>query len=282
MPPSAPPLATTDQLIALYDAFLLDAYGVLVEGAGPCLGAAAFLQRLDEHGKPWRILSNDASKTPESAAARYQGYGLPVHASQVLNAAGLLPDWFAERGLRGARCRVLGTADSCALVTRAGGHVAPLPDPDFSVLVLCDEAGYPLLEILDDTLTCVVRALQLGRPMHLVLPNPDLTYPKARESWGFASGSLAALLEGGIAARFSDFPLRFQALGKPHPALFQQGLQAVGPGRVLMIGDQPATDMQGAHAVGIDSALALWGVTAWPPQAPLPAQRTPTWLLAQF
>jgi ribonucleotide monophosphatase NagD (HAD superfamily) len=275
-------MATATRLGALierYDGFLLDAYGVLVHGGGAFAGAAEFLHALERAGKPWRLVSNDAAKTPERAAARYHGFGFPITPDHVLNAGLLLGDWFATRGLVGARCRVLGPPDSAELVRRAGGEVIDLRDPGFEVLVLCDEAGYPLLETLDDTLSCLVHAREQSRAVALVLPNPDLTYPRGEGQWGFASGALAAMLESGLAARLAGEPWRFEPLGKPHPGLFRRALGQLGTTRALMVGDQLATDVRGGRDAGLDTALATWGVTRWPTPS---GDVLPTWVLSGF
>ncbi len=271
-----PQPTTTHAVIDRYDAFLIDAYGVLVHGGGPFPGAMEFLQAIEDAGKPWLIVSNDASKTPENAAARYCSFGFPITPEHILNAGMLIGAGLQQLGLIGAKCRVLGPRDSAELVRRAGGEVADLRDPDFEALVLCDESGYPLLETLDDTLTCLVQAREAGRDVGLLLPNPDLTYPRGQGAWGFASGALALLLESGLHARLPGRHDRFTPLGKPHPLLFERALAQLATRNTLMIGDQLPTDIQGGHDAGLDTALATWGVTRWPvPDAAV----TPTWLL---
>lgn len=263
-------------LIDRYDAFLLDAYGVLVHGGGPFPGAAAFLRALDEAGKSWLLVSNDASKTPEHAAQKYRDYGFPITPAHILNAGMLIGAGLDRLGVAGATCRVLGPPDSEELVRRAGGVVLQRDDPAFEALILCDEAGYPLLPVLDDTLTCLVHALEQGRNVALVLPNPDLTYPRGQGEWGFASGALAGLLEAGLHARLPGREVRFTPLGKPHPPIFARALEILGTRKAVMIGDQLPTDILGGQQAGLDTALATWGVTTWPV---VEAIATPTWLL---
>jgi hypothetical protein len=113
----------------------------------------------------------------------------------------------------------------------------------------------------------------------MVLPNPDLTYPRGQGSWGFASGSLAAMLEAGLAARVPGDPLRFEPLGKPHPALFHRALTHLGTRHAVMVGDQLATDIRGGADAGLETALASWGVTRWPVRDP---EAVPTWVLTGF
>jgi ribonucleotide monophosphatase NagD (HAD superfamily) len=133
----------------------------------------------------------------------------------------------------------------------------------FDVLVVADESGFPFLETLDATLTSAYRALDCQREVHLVLPNPDLVYPKADGAFGLAAGSIAEMFEAAFRARYPHrMDLHFERLGKPHPALFAEALRRSQTHRMVMIGDQLETDIKGAKAFGLDTAWLSTGVTA--------------------
>jgi len=89
---------------------------------------APFVDRLNRRGKPYYVLTNDASKLAATAAARYRGYGLPLEADRIITSGALLAPYFAAHGLVGRRCAVLGAADSIAYVELAGEQVVPAPD----------------------------------------------------------------------------------------------------------------------------------------------------------
>ena len=55
-------------LLERYDAFLLDAYGVLVYGQGAIPGAAELIAHLNAIDFPFVVLTNDAGRSPRSAA----------------------------------------------------------------------------------------------------------------------------------------------------------------------------------------------------------------------
>ncbi len=55
-------------LLERYKVLLLDAYGVLVHSTGALPGAAELIDRLNCTGKPYYILTNDASRHPPSLA----------------------------------------------------------------------------------------------------------------------------------------------------------------------------------------------------------------------
>jgi len=143
--------------------------------------------------------------------------------------------------------------------------------------VASDDAGFELLDGINAALTACVRALDEGRRVEMVCPNPDLIYPRGGGTLGFTAGALALMLEAGIRRRHPEAP-GFVRLGKPEPALFELARSRLpGHGRLLMIGDQLETDIAGAHAAGLEAALVT-GVSRWTDGAAA-AHAPPRWLL---
>ena len=271
------PDVTIDELSARYDVLLLDAYGVLVHSAGALPGAAALIDRLNWAGQRYFVVTNDASKLPATGARRYRSYGLDLSPERIITSGSLLVPYFAAHGLAGTRCVVLGPADSERYVEHAGGRVVA-PSAGFDVIVIGDESGYPFLETVDEVLTLLFRAIDRGGAIRLVLPNPDLIYPAGDGGFGFASGTVAAMFEAALQARYPDRPdLRFARLGKPHAAIFEEAVRRSGTRHMVMIGDQLETDIRGARAFGFDAALVATGVTQSPldgvPEAIRPTYR---------
>jgi len=253
------PEITVEALIDRYAVLLLDAYGVLVTSDGALPGAARLIDRLNHSGKPYFVLTNDASKLPSTAARRYRGFGLGIDEARFITSGQLLVDHFAREGLAGARCVVLGPGDSATYVERAGGRPVP-PAGSFDVLIVADESGFPFLETIDAVLSALFRAEDAGRHIHLVCPNPDLIYPSAT-GFGMASGSVAGMLEAALALRYPRRERRFARLGKPYPAIFEEACRRSGTRDMVVIGDQLETDIRGARAFGLDAALVMTGVS---------------------
>ena len=280
-----PTSTTIGALLDRYDGLLIDAYGVLVDARGLLPGAAALLAELTRREKPFAIVTNDASRSPQTYAARFAAHGVWVAPERVVTSGSLLPGYFRERGLAGARTCVLGTADSVAYVRQGGGApIALAPGMELDALAVCDDSGTPFVDGIELAFSAVVRAVSAGRVPALVLPNPDLIYPKGTDEYGFTAGAMALLIEAALARRFPAQHLRFDRLGKPAPHLFAEAQRRLGAARVVMIGDQLETDIAGAHAAGIDAAL-LAGVSRWePPQSgdakDPPSGIAPTYLLA--
>jgi HAD superfamily hydrolase (TIGR01459 family) len=254
------PDVTIGELIDRYDVLLFDAYGVLVHSNGAMPGAADMLRALADAGVRYFVVTNDASKLPKTAAARYQSFGLPIAPDHMITSGSLL----AGAGLDRARCLVLGTDDTRAYVAAAGGEIVPADeDARYDAVIVGDDAGYPFLDTLDIAVTALYRHFDRGDEVRLILPNPDLIYPRGEDSYGFTAGGAAMLLEAALQRRFPSRGLAFERLGKPYAPMFDEAKRRAGTDRIVMIGDQIETDIAGALAANIDAALLTTGVTRW-------------------
>ena len=250
-----------DDLVERYSALLFDAYGVLSYSVGALPGAVEIVGRLNRLGKPYYVLTNDASALPENRAARYRKVGLNVSVERIITSGSLLKGYFAENDIQGAKCAVLGTEDSAEYVRRAGGAVVVSPADGFDALVVGDQSGFPFVAGLNAVVTELFRKLDAGDVPRLVLPNPDLVYPND-DGFGIASGSVALIIEAALRQRYPERSgLEFERLGKPNGAIFEAALRRTGTRDMVMLGDTLETDIRGANAFGIDSVLVAGGVT---------------------
>lgn len=278
-PGPSPARARLVDLLDRYDGVLIDSFGVLTDGGGALPGAAALVAELRRRALPFLVVTNDASRQGGTNAARFHRFGLDIAAESILSAGDLIAPYFAAHGLAGARCLVLGTDDSRAFVADAGGVVPPVdPAGDYDAVVVCDDGGFPFLDGLNAALSVLFRAFDQGRPIHRILPNPDLVFPAGGGAYGFTSGAIATLLEAALARRHPHRDAAFVRLGKPHRPIFDEARRRIGEGRLLMIGDQLETDIAGARAAGLDAALLVTGVSRWRDQA-ASADAAPTYLL---
>jgi len=274
----APRPTTISSLLAAHDGVLLDAYGVLVDARGALPGAAALIAELNRRGTPYAVVTNDASRSVATYVARFAGFGMAIAGERIVTSGSLLPAYFRDRGLAGARTCVLGTDDSYAFVVEGGGvPVDVAPGMEIDAVAICDDAGTPFLDGIELAFSAIARALDAGRTPALVVPNPDLVYPKGFGEYGFTAGAMALLIEAALARRFPGAHLVFDRLGKPEPHLFREGARRIGSARIVMIGDQLETDIAGALAAGFDCAL-LAGVSRWTERGAI----APTYLLADL
>jgi HAD superfamily hydrolase (TIGR01459 family) len=272
---------TFGPLIDRYEVFFLDAYGVLVRSSGALPGAAAFLDRLRAAGRTFFILSNDASRSVDTSLARYRGFGLGLEREQIVTSGLLLRDHYAALQLAGAPTIVLGTSDSRQYVRDAGGEPVAADDDSAAVVVVADDDGYDFLETVNQVVTVLFHRLDRGLTTHLVLPNPDLLFPRGPGAYGVTSGAIAVMLEGVLRLRDPSGTLRFVPLGKPYAPMYAAGL-ARSPTqdrrRIVMVGDQLVTDIRGAADFGLDSIFVESGVGRLADAAAHGVR--PTWVVA--
>jgi HAD superfamily hydrolase (TIGR01450 family) len=272
-----PPLTTAAVLLARYDALWFDAWGVLMDDRGALPGAIALIDRLNATGRPYCVLTNSASRLPEATAALLGGRGLAIAPERVVSSGMLLEGHFRAHGLVGSRCVVFGPEDAQAFARRAGGEVVPIgAGCDAEVVVIADEKGYPLLEHIDHVLGLLLRRLDRGDPVRLVVCNPDLIYPKGPGDFGLTAGGLAAFFEAVLKERYPGRPVAVARLGKPYAPIFEEAARRTGTRNAVMIGDQLATDILGAQRFGVASALVASGL-ACTVDDDAPAR--PTWRL---
>lgn len=255
------PVITIEEVMKRYSVLLLDAYGVLVHVSGALDGAVELIDELNRKKKPYFILTNDASKLPDSGSERFRSYGLEIDAGRIITSGNLLKGYFEGHQLKGARCVVLGPEDSLRYVEMAGGRIVS-PEEDFEVLAVCDETGFPFRETIDNVMTTLFHLLDRDKTVHMVLSNPDLIFPKSDQGFALTAGSIALVLEAALKLRYPDrSELIFTRLGKPHQAMFEAAIKRSGTQDMVMIGDQIETDIRGANGVGLDSVLVSTGVS---------------------
>jgi HAD superfamily hydrolase (TIGR01450 family) len=268
-----------DSLLSHYYALLLDAYGVLVDKTGPLPGAMSLIDRLNSTGHPYLVLTNSASRLPETLAREFAEWKLNIPTERILTSGMLLAPYFREKGLRGSSCVVLGTHESRTYLTRAGGRVLPLGENvEAGVVVIADQKGFQVMESMNRVLSLILRCMDTGQhPPELLLCNPDLIYPISSSRYGFTAGGLAAMLEAVLNERYAERGLSFFRLGKPHTPIFEEAMRRLGTQDLVMLGDQLATDILGANRVGIDSVLVRTGLARG--GSPSQCEAVPTWFI---
>ena len=226
-----------------YDAFILDAFGVLNVGTTPIPGAVARMAQLRAMGKRLIVLTNAASYTRAEALAKYRALGFDFTADEIVSsrdaAVSRLPP-----GLRWAAIAAAGDsfADIPADVTDLIDHPDALPRAD-GILFLSSIRWTP------DRQARLTAALR-DTPRPVIIANPDIVAPR-EDGLTVEPGAFAHDLTDatGIACRY---------FGKPFPDAYDDALARL-PGvprhRIAMVGDTLHTDVLGGRAAGIGSVL---------------------------
>ena len=249
------------KIVKGYDAILLDAYGVLINESEPLPGAIEAIEYLQTQRKPFLILTNGSSRSLDETSQKYRELGLNIPADQIVSSGSIIPEFIKFKGWQGKHMAVLGTAASHNFVSEGGGiPVSPLETRNYEFVVIANQTTYPLLETLDEVISNIFERIDQGSNCTIILSNPDIIYPKAKNDVGITAGMIASILETALKTRYHRIPIEIHRLGKPSPYIFQHALKKLACSRVLMVGDQLKTDIAGANNVGIDSLLLKSGV----------------------
>ncbi|MBB4080354.1 HAD superfamily hydrolase (TIGR01450 family) [Lewinella aquimaris] len=245
-----------------FPVIFFDSYGVLRNHRGPIPGALETVSVLRASGKHIRILTNNAARSPEAAAARLADYGLRGISSAEVITSGATTRHFLEQKVKGGKVAYLGTPASAEYIIGAGLDAIPISDVDFERLdeikavAFLDDEGYDK-NVDINLLINILRRCQVP----VVVANTDLLYPTTANDVALATGSIARLAEYVLGRKFVKF-------GKPASQMFQMALDSVAvempsvcPADILMVGDTLHTDILGGNTYGVATALVLSGNT---------------------
>lgn len=266
--------STAEELLEIYDNFLLDAFGVIVNADGAIPHAKEFIAELKKRNKTYYILSNGSKFLASKSAVSYQNRGIDIPKNQVITSGSLLHDWFTNNP-ENTKVKVLGPESSIELVQWAGGE--PTEDESYTALIICNQDGFKFPEDIDKAISVIASKVKSGSTIKLVLPNPDLIYPST-SGYGVTSGSIAGIIENALKIILGDEAPKFEMLGKPYTPIFDKALSKLS-GKTCMIGDQYETDVLGANEAGISSVLVETGICKRLPTEALGKNRTPDYVL---
>jgi HAD superfamily hydrolase (TIGR01450 family) len=250
---------SADEIIAHYDLILLDAFGVLVDKSGAIAGATPFIDRLNQLGKDYLILTNGSKFLPEESALGYQKKGLNIPAAKVISSGSLLRDWVLAQNLIGKNAWVLGPS-SCLKVVEVSGLVPVSFEKDADCFVLGNQDGFRFPEDIDILISRVLHLFNHNKTIPLICPNPDMIYPLGNHQYGITSGAIAVLVEKSLEALTGTDYFKFHFLGKPFSPIFEKATSSFLGKKICMIGDQLSTDILGALNFGITAILVETGI----------------------
>jgi HAD superfamily hydrolase (TIGR01450 family) len=220
-----------------YRGLLCDLDGCLVAGGKPLPGARELVAYA---GDRLIIVSNNSTDTPATLAAKLARLSLPVAAERIVLAGATAVEFLAGTASQ-ARVAIYG-APTIVRYARSLGLAVDDDRPHFVLLARDRQFSYARLHRL-------VR--QIERGAGLIVSNMDISHPGTAGTRVLETGVLLAA----IRACLPD--LEYQAVGKPMPALYQAAMQrlSAGPNECIAIGDNPATDREGARNMALPCLL---------------------------
>jgi NagD protein len=224
--------------------WLSDMDGVLVHEEEAIPGAAEFVKRLRDRGRPFLLLTNNSIFTARDLQARLARSGIEVPEESIWTSA-LATAQFLDAQRPGGTAYVIGEA-GLTTAMHSVGYVLTDRDPEY--VVLGETRTYSF-----EAITTAIRLLEAGA--RFIATNPDPTGPSQQGSIP-ATGSVAALI-----TRATGVEPYF--VGKPNPLMMRSALNRIDAHSesTVMVGDRMDTDMVSGLEAGLRTVLVLTGST---------------------
>lgn len=246
MPAAPEPVADLGVLADAFDAFLLDAFGVLNVGEAAIAGAPERVTRLRGLGKRVLVLTNGATFPAEKSLEKFRALGFDFDLDDIVSSRDALGLALADRletGHWGAMAATGSRVETLGVPYRRLGLIRADYD---------DACGFLMLSTAEwtDEQQALLHDSLKENPRPVLVGNPDIVAPREQGLTiepGFHAHDLARRLN--IRPRF---------FGKPFSNVYDLAfsrLPGMDPSRVLMVGDTLHTDVLGGAAFGCRTAL---------------------------
>ncbi len=230
------------------DALVCDLDGVLYRGEAPVPGAASAISELRERGVKIVFATNNATKTLEQYVRRLGTFGVDAEPEDLVTSAVVAAEEIQGRGWSDRSVFLIGgNGIRDALGSIGMSFVDGIQARSAEVVVV---SGTP--ELTYDAIRTAAFAVRAGADF--IATNDDSTFPAPDGLWPGAGAILAAVETAS--------GRRAEVMGKPHCPMMEAIRRRLdGRERIAVVGDQPATDLAGARAMGWTTVLVLSGVT---------------------
>jgi glycerol-1-phosphatase len=249
-----PTIQQAEGLLAIadnFDAFLLDAFGVLNVGLSVIPRAPDVVAELQRAGKAVFVLTNGATAPAREVLAKYRRWGYDfdeqdVIASRDLIAAGLA-EWPASMvwGVVGPESALI--EELATKTVRLHENAGDYARVDGFVFLSTSDWNDDRQQLLHDAL--------LRAPRPLLVANPDIAAP-CEVGFSLEPGHYGHFLADidGIDVRFYGKPFA-NAFDEAMSRLSARGVEVSDRRRVAMVGDSLHTDILGGAAAGCKTVL---------------------------
>jgi len=240
---------------------IFDLDGVVYRGAEPIEGAAALVDWLHAEGVLVRFATNNSMVARAGYVERLASMGIRSVADEIVTSTSATVAHLALHAPEVRSVLAIGAAGMEQELVAAGLHVVmagAIAPPDYlgEPLECSFDAVIVGLDPHLDYRRLAVAMTAVASGARLIATNADTRYPTPA---GFLPG--AGSIVAAIATATGVTP---QVIGKPAPAMFHAILEASGVAAsdAVVVGDNPAADVAGAHRAGCAAILVLTGVAS--------------------
>ena len=246
------------------EAVVFDIDGVLLRGRDPVAGAPELIDRFHDAGKPFALLTNDGSHSPEQKTRYLRDCGVRVEPDDLVSCSHALIELSAERHWTGERFFVLGDLGDPCYAELAGLRVVHDADAiDSCRGIIVGENRYDWHRHVTAAFNFLIRHPETP----FIIPNPDDYFPSRAGAFGIAAGAIGRFIQQLCASHGVRIEPIY--LGKPYDPIFRFSHhrlekrlgRRIPPHRVLLAGDSLKSDIPGGKSFGYRTALMLTGIT---------------------
>jgi HAD superfamily hydrolase (TIGR01450 family) len=244
-----------------YQVIFFDGYGVIKNYKGLVPGVDKTLVWLEEQGKEYYVVTNDASRSPHQLAQSYNKLGLYNIRQDHIVSSGMLAKEYLQLKVQHGIVAYLGTENSAHYIEGPGLQTLPVSAinqhniDQVEALVFLDDEGFDWGRDLN---ICI--NLLRHRNIPAIVANTDFAYPVTLNEVSIAIGGVAMMLQHIVEKEFIHF-------GKPDSQMFMFAYDQIRDRRpiskkdIVMVGDTLFTDILGGNKFGLDTVLVLSGNT---------------------
>jgi 4-nitrophenyl phosphatase len=230
------------------DALVCDLDGVLYRGDSAIEGSTDAIARARSAGVKIIFATNNATKTPADYVDKLASFGVRATETEIVTAAIVTAEECERRGWQGRSAFLIGGRGIREALAGSGMELLAGEAARRAELIVASNDP----EFTYDHLRTAGFALHAGADF--IATNGDPTFPASDGLWPGAGAVVAAVEK--VAGR------RAEVMGKPHkPMMDAIARRLEGCERIAFVGDQPATDLDGARSMGWITILVLSGVT---------------------
>lgn len=227
---------------------IIDMDGVLWHDSKPLGNLPKIFAKIDELGLKHILATNNSSRTVEEYHQKLSNFGVKLEDWQIINSAQAVGIYLSENYPQGSRVYVVGQPSLKSTLESYGMVVVDQGEKSVRVVVASIDFELSYEKLKQATLLIRSGCDFIGTNIDATYPTPEGLIP--------GSGTIIGALEiaSGKKAR---------VIGKPEPLLYQITLKRLelSPEETLAVGDRLETDIAGAQAAGIHTALVLSGVS---------------------
>jgi len=236
------------QISGNYDAFLMDAWGVLHDGKTLYPGALSCLEKLHQANKRVILMSN-SSRRASILAKEMLPFNIPEGCLEAIETSGELCWQKMRQSAFGKTCYFVGPEYSKSLFEDTEiGQTTEIEKADFLLVAgMNNKADHP-----SQYEGLLGKARE--RDLQLVCANSDIQVIHSGERRHCG---------GAIVARYEKLGGKVHHFGKPHNPIYKASLarlSGVKPSRILAVGDSFDSDIPGAINAGIDCLFVIGGI----------------------